>query len=64
MTIKEEIIRLMQELPDEATAEETIEDAMERLYLLYRIERGERQIAQGKGIPHEEVRRRMTQWRK
>ena len=64
MTIKEEIIRLMQELPDEATAEETIEDAMERLYLLYRIERGERQIAQGKGIPHEEVRRRMAQWRK
>ncbi len=64
MTIKEEIIRLMQELPDEATAEETIEDAMERLYLLYRIERGEREIAQGKGIPHEEVRRRMTQWRK
>lgn len=64
MTIKEEIIKLMQELPDEATAEETIEEAMDRLYLLYRIERGERQIAEGKGISHEEVRQRMAQWRK
>ncbi len=64
MTIKDEIIRLMQELPDEATAEETIDEAMDRLYLLYRIERGERQIAEGKGISHEEVRQRMIEWRK
>ncbi len=64
MTIKEEIIKLMQELPDEAPAGETIEQAMDRLYLLYRIERGEQQIAEGRGIPHEEVRRRIAQWRK
>ena len=42
MNIKEEIVQLMQDLPDEATAEETIEEAMDRLYLLYRIELGER----------------------
>ena len=63
-TIKEEIIHLMQDLPDEATAEETIEEAMDRLYLLYRIERGEKQIAAGKGIPHEEVLQRLAEWRK
>ena len=64
MTIKDEIIRLMQELPEEATAEETIDEAMDRLYLLYRIQRGDRQIEEGKGISHEEVKRRIAQWRK
>lgn len=51
MTIKDEIIRLMQELPEEATAEETIDEAMARLYLLYRIQRGDRQIEKGKEFP-------------
>ncbi len=64
MTAKEEIIRLMQELPEEARADEIIAEAMDRLYVLYRIERGEKQIAEGKGIPHEEVRLRIQEWRK
>ena len=64
MTVKDEIIRLMQELPDEASVEDTIADAMDKLYLLYRVERGDRQITDGKGIPHEEVRRRMAEWRR
>ena len=64
MTAKEEIIQLMQELPDEADVEDTIAEAMDRLYLLYRVERGDRQIAEGKGIPHEEVRQLLAEWRK
>ena len=64
MTIKDEIVRLMQDLPDEATEEETIDEAMERLYLLHRVLRGDKQIAQGKGISHEEVRQRMIEWRR
>lgn len=64
MSIKEEIIQLMQDLPDEATAEEIIEEAMDRLYLLYRIELGEKQLSEGKGIPHEEVLQRLTEWQK
>ncbi len=64
MTAKEEIIQLMQELPDEADVEDTIAEAMHRLYLLYRVERGDRQIAEGKGIPHEEVRQLLAKWRK
>jgi predicted transcriptional regulator len=64
MTAKEEIIQLMQELPDEADVEDTIAEAMDRLYLLYRVERGDRQIAEGKGIPHEEVRQLLAKWRK
>lgn len=64
MTIKDEIVRLMQDLPDEASEEETIDEAMDRLYLLYRVLRGDKQIAEGEGIPHEEVRQRMLEWRK
>ena len=64
MTIKDEIVRLMQDLPDEATEEETVEEAVERLYLPYRVLRGDKQIAEGKGISHEEVRQRMIEWRK
>ena len=64
MTAKEEIIQLMQELPDESDVEDTIAEAMDRLYLLYRVERGDRQIAEGKGIPHEEVRQLLAKWRK
>ena len=64
MTIKEEIIELMQELPDEAGVEDTIADAMDKLYLLYRVERGEQQISDGKGMSHDEVRRRIAEWRK
>jgi hypothetical protein len=64
MTIKQEIIKLMQELPDKATAEETIDEAMDQLYLLYRIQRGDQQIEQGQGISHDEVKRRIAQWRK
>ena len=63
MTIKQEIIKLMQELPDEATAEETIDQAMDRLYLLYRIQRGDKQIEEGQRISHKEVGRRVTLWR-
>ena len=64
MTIKEEIIQLMQGLPEEATAEETIDEAMDRLYLLYRIQRGGRQIEEGKVISHEEVMQRSAEWLK
>ena len=64
MTIKEEIVRLMQDLPDEATEEETIDEAMDRLYLLHRVLRGDKQIAEGKGISQEDVRQQMIEWRK
>ncbi len=64
MTIKDEIVRLMQELPDEATDEETIDEAMDRIYILHRVLRGDKQIAEGKEISQEEVRQRMIEWRK
>jgi predicted transcriptional regulator len=60
MTIKEHMIKLIQELPDDAT----IEDAMERLYLLHKVQRGIAQADSGQTVTQEEARRRMARWLK
>jgi len=49
--VKPEIVRAIQELPDDAT----VEDAMERLYFLAKIERGLEQ-SEGETISHEEIK--------
>ncbi len=48
---KTEIVRATQDLPDDAT----VEDAMERLYFLAKIERGLKQ-SEGETISHEEIK--------
>lgn len=49
--LKTEIVRAIQDLPDDAT----VEDAMERLYFLAKIERGLEQ-SEGETISHEEIK--------
>lgn len=46
MTTKEQMIKVIQELPEDAT----VEDAMERLYLLCKIERGIAQAEAGQKV--------------
>ena len=53
-TAKERILEALRELPADAT----IDDAIERLVFLARIEEGLAQLDSGEGSPHEEVRRR------
>ena len=60
MTVKEEILELMEQLPDDAT----IEDAIERLIVLYKIQQGLEQLDKGEGIPQEEAKKRIRQWLK
>jgi predicted transcriptional regulator len=60
MTTKEKIIQAVQELPANAT----IEDAMERLLFLAKVERGLKQADAGETISHAEVKERMTEWLK
>ena len=60
MTVKEEILELMEQLPDDAT----IEDAIERLIILYKIQQGLEQLDKGEGIPQEEAKKRIRQWLK
>ncbi len=58
-----ELVRLMSTLLADATAAETVDDAMYKLVLSYSIEKASKNIADGKGIAQEEVKLRMAQWR-
>ena len=60
MDAKQQILKAIEELPDDAN----VEDALERLYLLYKIERGVRQADAGELITQEEARQRMAKWLK
>jgi predicted transcriptional regulator len=60
MTTKKKIIEAVEDLPDDAT----IEDAMERLLFLAKIERGLEQADAGKTISHMDVKERMAEWLK
>jgi predicted transcriptional regulator len=58
MTTKQQILHAIQELPEEAS----IEDAVERLHLLFKIERGLAQAEAGQTVTQDEARKRMARW--
>ena len=60
METKQEILKAIQELPNNTT----VEEALDRLYLLYKIEKGLGQAENGDLITKEEARRRMAKWLK
>ena len=57
MTTREQIIQTVT-LPEDAG----IEDAMEKLYFLAKIEKGIEQADAGETIPHEQVVARVSKW--
>ncbi len=60
MQAKQQMLKAIEELPDDAN----IEDALERLYLLYKVDRGIKQADAGELISQEEARQRMAKWLK
>ncbi|HLH22914.1 MAG TPA: hypothetical protein VK066_10345 [Chloroflexota bacterium] len=58
MPTKEQMLKAIADLPADAT----VEDAMERLYLLEKVERGIAQADAGQAVSQEEARRRMARW--
>lgn len=52
---RERMIEAIRELPEDAS----VDDAIERLVFLAKIEEGLGQLERGEGIPHEEVKRRL-----
>jgi predicted transcriptional regulator len=58
MQAKQQMLKAIEALPDDAN----IEDALERLYLLYKIDRGMKQADAGDLISQEEARQRMEKW--
>lgn len=58
MTAKEKVIQAVQALPDDAS----IEEAMARLLLLAKVEKGLRQADAGELLDHDVVKERMGKW--
>ena len=60
MGSKQQVLQAIEELPDDASAE----DALDRILLLVKVERGLRQADEGHLMSQEDVRQRMARWLK
>ena len=60
MTVREKAIRAIRSLPTNAS----IEDAMERLMFLAKIEKGIEQVDAGQTISHDKLKQKMRKWLK
>lgn len=54
-SIKEQALRAIEQLPPDAT----LEEVMERLYFMHKVERGVQQIEASQVVSHAEARRRL-----
>ena len=59
MSTKEQVIAMIQELPNDVGQE----DIEYHLYVRRKALRGLQEIREGKAIPHEEVEARLRKWR-
>jgi predicted transcriptional regulator len=57
---REKVLQGISELPSEFS----LEDLVERMILLQKIEIGFQQVREGKVISHEEVKKRVRAWQK
>jgi hypothetical protein len=60
MAVKDVAKTVIDTLPDEVTMDEIIH----ALYVRAKFDRGEKEIRQGKGIPHEKAKERLQKWLK
>lgn len=57
-TTKEAIIKMIEQMPEEVS----VTDIMAELYFFQKVESGLRDLDDGKGIPHEQVKERLKKW--
>lgn len=58
MSTKEEVIKLIKDLPENVT----LEDIMRELYVRTKIEKGIQELNAGKVISHDEVKEKLGKW--
>lgn len=56
--LKEDLIQMIEKMPDNIT----ISDVMEELYLRLEIQRAEQEIEEGKSLSHEVVKNEVEKW--
>ncbi|MBV8878877.1 MAG: hypothetical protein JO332_02825 [Planctomycetaceae bacterium] len=60
MTTKDAILEMIRKLPDNVT----VEDVMAELYFRQKVDRGLRELDEGKGVPHDQALDRLQKWLK
>ena len=58
LILKDEVADLIHKLPDATT----LEDIQYHLYVLEKIQKGQKSIKDGNGISNEEAKSRLSQW--
>lgn len=58
MLLKKEVLKSLKELPDEFS----VDEAIDRLILLHKINKGREEIKQGKGLTTEEAKKKLKKW--
>jgi len=56
--IKQQTLKMIETLPDEIT----IDDIMAELYFKMQVDAGLQELDDGKGLPHEEAKEKLSKW--
>jgi predicted transcriptional regulator len=56
--VKQQVIEMIQSLPDEIT----VDDIMAELYFRMKVDAGLKELDEGKALSHEEVKDRLSRW--
>lgn len=60
LSIKDKLI----EVTENINSETTIDDVMEKMFLIYKIEKGMQQVGEGKVISHSELKNQVFEWKR
>ena len=58
MLLKKEVMKTMKEMPDEFS----VDEAIDRLILLNRINKAKEEIKQGKGLTTDQAKKKLKKW--
>ncbi len=56
--VKREVIKMIRSMPDDSS----VADIMAELYFRQKVDSGLRQLDEGKGLSHDQVRKRLGKW--
>ncbi|MEA1999436.1 MAG: hypothetical protein U9N61_08985 [Euryarchaeota archaeon] len=56
--VKNQVIQIIKQLPDSVT----VDDIFSELYFKLQVDAGLRELDEGKGISHQEVKKRLSKW--
>lgn len=55
---KKEVIRMIKQMPEEVS----VADIMAELYFRQKVDSGLKELDEGKGIPHRQIKERLKKW--